>query len=93
MVELTYVGGECLSLQPLIHTWLIYTTVQDMMQFLTLVEEDQETECEEEIDQLFRCIDESSSESSSSASPDKKKKKKKDKKAKKDKKNKGSKVV
>ena len=68
-----------LHLAPLVLS--TYVGMQEMMQFLTLVEEDQETEVEESIDRLFNCIDESSSESSSSTSKSKKKKKK-DKKAK-----------
>lgn len=56
--------------------------VQAMVQYLTLIEEEAETEVQEELDRLYSCLDVDSSSSSSSASSKSKSKKKKDKKSK-----------
>lgn len=56
------------------------------MQYLTLIEEEAETEVQEELDRLYSCLDRDSSSSSSSDASDGSKKKKK--KAKEEKKNK-----
>ena len=48
------------------------STFQELMQFLTLVEEAEEVESQEEIDRLYSCLDKDNSSSSGSCAPSEK---------------------